>query len=94
MVILFVRLFYLQVIQGDEFRHLSKTNRIRLQNIEPPRGIIFDRKGAVLVDNRPSFNLYIILKDAKPVNKTLVKLSHYTGISIASLREDASTVFL
>jgi penicillin-binding protein 2 len=86
MVILFVRLFYLQVIQGDEFRHLSKTNRIRLQNIEPPRGIIFDRKGAVLVDNRPSFNLYIILKDAKPVNKTLEKLSHYTGISIAYLQ--------
>ena len=85
-VVLFVRLFYLQVIQGDEFRRLSTTNRIRLQNIEPPRGIIFDRKGVVLVDNRPSFNLYIILKDAEPVNKTLEKLSHYTGISIAYLR--------
>ena len=85
-VVLFVRLFYLQVMQGDEFRDLSKNNRIRLQNIEPPRGIIYDRKGVVLVDNRPSFNLYIILKDAKPVNKTLEKLSHHTGISITYLR--------
>ncbi|MDM8542303.1 penicillin-binding protein 2 [Desulfococcaceae bacterium HSG9] len=85
-VVLFVRLFYLQVMQGDEFRRLSKTNRIRLQNIEPSRGIIFDRKGVVLVDNRPSFNLYIILKDAEPVNQTLKKLSDYTGISITVLQ--------
>ncbi len=81
MLILFVRLFYLQAIQGENFRRLSTTNRIRMQSIEPPRGIIFDRTNKVLVDNRPSFNLYIFLKDAKPVNMMLQKLSYYTGIS-------------
>jgi len=81
MVILFVRLFYIQAIQGEEFRRLSKTNRIRLQMSEAPRGIIFDRGGKVLVDNQPSFNLYITPKDANPVNQTLKKLSHYIDLS-------------
>jgi len=81
MVILFVRLFYLQAIQGEEFRDLSKTNRIRLQTSEARRGIIFDYSGKVLVDNQPSFNLYITPKDANPVNQTLEKLSHYIDLS-------------
>ena len=60
--ILMVRLFHLQIISGEEFRRLSENNCIRIQNLEPARGLIFDRNGKLLVDNRPSFNLSIILK--------------------------------
>lgn len=70
-----VRLLYLQVIQGKELRRLSEINSIRLQDIDAPRGLIFDSSGHTLVDNRPSFDLYIILKDAKPLQATLEKLS-------------------
>jgi len=75
--ILLVRLFFLQVIKGEEFGRLSENNSIRLQNIDPSRGMIFDREGWLLVDNRPSFDVSIILKDARPVKETIKKLSGY-----------------
>ena len=77
-VVLFLRLFYLQVIDGEELRRLSENNCIRLQSIDPPRGLVFDRNGKLLVDNRASFDLTIILTDAKPIEDTVKKLSRYT----------------
>ena len=65
--VLILRLIYLQVIRGDEYRLLSLNNRIRLQSIDPPRGLIYDRNGYVVVENRPSFDVAITLKDARPL---------------------------
>ncbi|MDP2646779.1 MAG: penicillin-binding protein 2 [Desulfobacterales bacterium] len=84
-MILVARLFYLQVIEGQEFRRLSENNSIRLQTIDPPRGMIFDRKGKLLVDNRPSFDLSITRKDAKPIERTVENLSAYIGVSAEEL---------
>jgi penicillin-binding protein 2 len=78
--LIFLRLIYLQVIMGDEYRRLSVNNSIRLQSIEPPRGVICDRNGKVLVDNRPSFDVNIILKDARPFEKTLNKLAEHLDV--------------
>jgi penicillin-binding protein 2 len=73
--VLAARLVYLQVIKGEDLRRLSEINSIRLQDIEAPRGLIYDNQYQLLVENRPSFNLHIILKDAKPLELTLDKLS-------------------
>ncbi len=70
------RLAYLQVIQGRELRKISENNSIRLQDIDAPRGLIFDRNNLLMVDNRPCFNLYVVLKDAKPLARTIEKLAH------------------
>ena len=78
--IILLRLIYLQVIKGEEFRLLSLNNRIRLHSIEPPRGLIYDRNGYVLVENRPSFDVNIILKDAGSVEKTINKLSAHLNV--------------
>jgi len=79
-IILFVRLIYLQIIMGAELRQLSLNNSIRLQSIDPPRGRVYDRNRSVLVNNRPSFDVSIILKDADPVEQTIEKLSEYIQI--------------
>ena len=79
-VVLICRLFYLQVLEGEEFRRLSENNCIRLQSIDPPRGLIYDRNRVLLVDNRPSFDLSIILKDAKLINDTIERLSEYIKV--------------
>jgi len=84
-LVLIARLFYLQVIEGNEFRRLSENNCIRLQDIDPSRGLIFDRNGKLLVDNRPSFDLSIILKDAKPVERTIERLSQYINVPATEL---------
>jgi len=78
--VLLTRLVYLQVIKGQEYRLLSLNNRIRLQSIDPPRGLIYDRNGDVLVENRPSFDVSITLKDAGKVETTVEKVSEHLGV--------------
>lgn len=83
--VLIGRLFFLQNVQGEEFRKLSENNCVRLQSINAPRGLIFDRNGKILSENRPSIDLTMVLKDAKPVEETVKKLSEYTDIPLADL---------
>lgn len=73
--LLFLRLFYLQVIKGEAYRFLSEKNAVRLEIIKPSRGLIFDRNKKLLVDNRPSFNLKIVPEDAGDVDQTLKRVS-------------------
>jgi penicillin-binding protein 2 len=77
---LFIRLFYLQIIEGETYRHLSENNSIRLQSVDAPRGLIFDANRSLLVDNRPSFDLGIIIKDARPLDATVRKLAGYLEV--------------
>ena len=85
--VLISRLLYLQIVEGGEYRRLSEINSIRLQDIDAPRGLIFDRNNQMLVDNRPAFDLHIILKDAKPLDETLEKLGRIIGEPPQDLRE-------
>ena len=55
--VLIVRLYYLQVVQYDYHSTLSENNRVHVQPIPPTRGLIYDRNGVVIADNRPSFSL-------------------------------------
>ncbi|MBI5286309.1 MAG: penicillin-binding protein 2 [Deltaproteobacteria bacterium] len=63
--ILLSRLWFLQVLKGSEFRELSENNRVRLVKTVAPRGVIFDKNGKVLVENRPSFDLFIVPEDVR-----------------------------
>src|SRR5438105_1886174 len=56
-VILFFNLFFIQIVQGTYYQHLSDSNRMRTQIIPAPRGVIFDRNGQPLVYNTPGFQL-------------------------------------
>ncbi|HCY87317.1 MAG TPA: penicillin-binding protein 2 [Desulfobacteraceae bacterium] len=73
--LLFLRLMYLQLIKGEEFRRLSKTNCVRLKSIKSSRGLIYDRQNNLLVDNRPAFDLTIVLEDANPLRETVSRLA-------------------
>ncbi|MCU1722100.1 MULTISPECIES: penicillin-binding protein 2 [Pseudomonas] len=55
--VLIARLYYLQVIQYEYHSTLSENNRVHVQPIPPTRGLIFDRNGVIIADNRPSFSL-------------------------------------
>ncbi|MFA5644649.1 MAG: penicillin-binding protein 2 [Patescibacteria group bacterium] len=58
-LLLFFRLFWLQVIKGDDYRLLAEGNRIRIENIEPKRGIIYSSDLTPLVKNEANFVLYL-----------------------------------
>lgn len=51
------RLYVLQVLQHDQQTAVSENNRVHVLPIAPERGLIYDRNGVVLADNKPSFDL-------------------------------------
>ncbi len=89
--VLLLRLLYLQIVMGEDYLTLSLNNRIRLQSIDPPRGLIYDRNAKVLVENRPSFDVTITLKDARPVEKTIGKLADYLDVPPQELQQKLSS---
>ncbi|KAB0548197.1 penicillin-binding protein 2 [Pseudomonas argentinensis] len=56
-LVLIARMYYLQVIQYEYHSTLAENNRIHVQPIPPNRGLIYDRNGVIIADNRPSFSL-------------------------------------
>jgi len=84
---LIVRAWYLQVFLGSHYRGMAEENRIRLVEIPAARGFIYDRNGTLLVNNMPSFNLYLVLEDIPDLQQTLEKLSQFINVSPEDLNE-------
>ncbi len=55
-----LRLLYLQVLHGARYRHLSENNRVRIERVVAPRGMILDRRGEVLAEVRATFDALVI----------------------------------
>ena len=55
-----LRLWYLQIVQGEHYSQKSKDNRIRTRRVRALRGIITDRNGEILADNSLAFNLQLV----------------------------------
>ena len=70
LAILGVRLYYLQIVQGDYWAGRAENQRVRLIPIPAPRGAIFDRNGKILVDSRPTYNVVLSNEPIKKVDVT------------------------
>ena len=68
------RMRYLQIEEADQFRLLAEENRINVRLIPPSRGEVFDRNGARLAQNAPSYRIVIVREDAGDIDTTLGKL--------------------
>ncbi len=73
--VLLVRLWFLQIIHGAQYRTESENNRIDLRDVMPFRGLILDRNGLLLVDNRPSFILSVIPENIRSLDRLLTDVS-------------------
>ncbi|MFH0774444.1 MAG: penicillin-binding protein 2 [bacterium] len=91
-LILFIACFYLQIIKGPAFKRLSERNRIRLIPIPPDRGMIFDRNGASLAINQPSFSVSLIQAgvSSDELKSSLKKLSSLIEFSEEEALENIS----
>ncbi|MCB0405137.1 MAG: penicillin-binding protein 2, partial [Bdellovibrionales bacterium] len=72
-----LRLYVLQIAQGEELRRYSEANRLKKEKLQPTRGIIYDREGRVIVDNRASFDVVMLSQYypfTKEVNDRLFKV--------------------
>src|SRR5207247_2517268 len=79
------QLWYLQVLEGGRFLDASDKNRIRVRPIAAPRGILFDRNGVPLVDNRPAFTLSIIPRELDDRDAGLGRLPTLLGLPYQEL---------
>ncbi|WP_110691935.1 penicillin-binding protein 2 [Salinicola halophyticus] len=71
---LLARLVYLQVIEHDVFITRSDSNRMRVEPLPPRRGLIYDRNGKLLAENRPTYNLTIVRERVDDLDTTLQRL--------------------
>ena len=55
-----LRLWDVQIVRGEEYRTRADNNRLRLESVAAPRGIIYDRTGEPMVRNAPNFQIQII----------------------------------
>jgi penicillin-binding protein 2 len=74
LTILLTRLWYLQVIKGDDLKQRSENNSVRFRKIIPLRGLIMDRNGHILVDNRPSFDVLYMPSRGKDPERVIEKI--------------------
>ena len=73
-----IRLFYLQII-SDEYKYYAKDNAFLEKTIYPSRGLIYDRHGELLVYNEPSYDVMIVMQEAKNLDTlSLCKILHIT----------------
>lgn len=84
---LWMRVWYLQILQGKNFIELSESNRIRLVSLPGYRGLIKDRNGETIVTIRPSFNLYITPEDTKDLSGTFALLSEKIEFDAEKVKE-------
>ena len=73
------KLWFFQVIRGDELKLRSESNRIRFQEVRPLRGQVLDRDGNILVDNMPSFDVSMIPELAKNSGDVLERMTFFDG---------------
>jgi penicillin-binding protein 2 len=85
--LVFISLWYLQVIKGSEFRRLSKNNRIRIRENSADRGMLLDRKGRVLAHNRPSFEVSLIPEDLKANPEVLDNVSEMLNMDQDEIKD-------
>src|SRR5574337_2084423 len=89
-LVLLLRLWALQILEGDRLLLLSLNNRLRLRPVEAPRGLIFDRNGDLMVENLASFDLYATPEDMPDVEETTRLLAEILQSSPDELRQRVS----
>lgn len=80
LAVIVIKLFMIQIIDYVKYKEYSLNNRIRLVNITPQRGNIYDRDKKLLADSRPSYNVTLIEEDIKDKEKTILFLEETLDI--------------
>lgn len=79
--VLIANLYNIQVNQFQDYKTRSNDNRIKIVPIAPNRGLIYDRNGVLLAENRPIFNLEIIPEQVNDMDDTILRLQQLLPIA-------------
>lgn len=90
--LLLTRLFFLQILKGEELRRFSEANRLKKEKLFPTRGILYDRNGKVIVDNRAAFDVVMLAQYYKFTPEMNAKLAKALGIPQTQLEKRLAKV--
>lgn len=91
--VLVLRMVQLQVWEFQTYQTRSDHNRIQVQPLAPPRGLIFDRHGEVIADNRVSSSLALVSERVDDLARMIQKISVIVGITPAEITEFEKRLF-
>ena len=86
-LILVARMLYLQVQQHEHYQTRSEENRMQMVPVPPVRGLIFDRRGNLLAENRPIFNLALIPERIEDLDALIEALATVAPISAEEVKD-------
>ncbi len=86
-VALAISFWFLQIVQHTQYEEMAENNYQRTLALRAPRGVLFDRNGKVLVENRHSFNVSIVREHTKDLDRTIRLLAAVAGIDVSPVRQ-------
>jgi penicillin-binding protein 2 len=85
--LLAVSYWYFQIVQRARFQEMAENNHLRELTLRAPRGVLFDRHGRVMVENRPAFNVSIVRLHTTDLDRTIRLLSAVAGVEEKRIRD-------
>src|SRR6266849_4496717 len=85
--VLAVGFWVIQVAQHAKFEEMAQNNNQRTLPLRAPRGLVFDRNGHVLVENRHAYSISIVREHTKDLNLTIRLLEQVLGLDPTGVRE-------
>jgi penicillin-binding protein 2 len=83
----FVAFWSIQIVNHEKYLQLAIQNITRVVELPAPRGIILDRSGTVLAENKINFTLYLVRENVEDLEKSIVRASFFSGKSIADIHQ-------
>jgi len=82
-----VAFWYFQVIENATYLRMAENNHLRRLSLRAPRGVMFDRDGTLLVENRDAFTISILRENSADLDQTIRRLSAAAGVDEQQVRE-------
>jgi penicillin-binding protein 2 len=86
-VVLAIGFWVLQILQNAKYEELAQNNHQRTIALRAPRGVVFDRNGEVLVENRKSYSISIVREQTRDLSRTVRLLAAALQVDEAQIRE-------
>ena len=89
-VVLAVSFWNFQIGQHRRFSEMAENNHLRTLRLRAPRGVVFDRDGRVLVENRYSLNISLVRERIEDLDEALAILGRVTNVPVQSLHDEVA----
>jgi penicillin-binding protein 2 len=81
-----ISFWLLQIVEHAKYEEMAANNHQRTLALRAPRGVLYDRNGQVLVDNRHSFTISIVREHTKDLDRTIRMLSEVARLDVNNVR--------